>query len=279
MKVNKIICPIAVLAIATFASISNAQKTTTPAVDPVVSVVDAVAPELIVQEGASQIVGQTDGMVTSQEIVPAQPSFETISQPAFETTSEVVGSGSYLPSPAIQSCDCQQSSCTQCRPQRRACSCKRRGCKGDCKAPKFQSCEGDFCKLSIKKGKEKKTCFTTEQETICIPAVRLPWQDCCPPSKSRTRLVTRLKTEKQEVESCSYKWKVVETNDCGPEAPADKMPAEAKHTQQTVEGTVEAEPVAEPPAKPEVPKEVFEENVVPPAPKVTGAFLKAFRQR
>ena len=138
----------------------------------------------------------------------------------------------------------------------------------------FQSCEGDFCKLSIKKGKEKKTCFKTDQETICIPAVRLPWQDCCPPSKSRTRLVTRLKTHKEEVESSSYKWEVEETNDCG-----CQTPTEAQHPQQTIEGAVEAEPVAEPPAKPEVPKETFEEKVVPPVPKVKGAFLKAFRQR
>ena len=57
------------------------------------------------------------------------------------------------------------------------------------------------------------------------------------------------------------------------------MSAKAEQTQQTIEGSVEAEPVAEPPAKPKVSKEAFEENVVPPAPKVTGAFLKAFRQR
>ena len=143
----------------------------------------------------------------------------------------------------------------------------------------FQSCEGDFCKLSIKKGKEKKTCFKTEQETICIPAVRLPWQACCPPSKSRTRLVTRLKTHKEEVESCSYKWEVEETNDCGCGTPADAMPTKAKQTEQTIEGSVEAGPKAESPAKPEVSQEAFEEGVVPPAPKVKGAFLKAFRQR
>ena len=268
MKVNKIICLIAVLAIATFTSISNAQTKILPAI---------VTPEMAVQN----IIGQSGGsMVVSEQGIPAQP--------AFETTSEIVGSG-YAVSPAVQSCDCNQGSCSKCRTvrERPACGCRRRGCQGGCGvAPvatqKFQSCEGDFCKLSIKKGKEKKKCFKTEQETICIPAVRLPWQDCCPPSKSRTRLVTRLKTDKQEVDSCSYKWKVEETNDCGCEAPTEAMPhkampAEAKPTEQTIEGSVE--PVAEPPAKPEVPKEVFEENVVPPAPKVKGAFLKAFRQR
>ena len=269
MKVNKIICSIAALAIAMFTSVSNAQTEITPAID-------AVAPEIIVQGGASHMIDQPAGsMVVGEQVLPAQP--------AFETTSEIVGSGYHSPAPVVQSCGCSQESCTQCRPQRRSCGCKRRGCQGDCGvAPMFQSCEGDFCKLTIKKGKEKKPCFTTEQETICIPAVRLPWQDCCPPSKSRTRLVTRLKTEKREVESCSYKWKVEETNDCGCEAPADAMPAEAKKTkptEQTVEGSVEAEPVAEPPVKPEVSKEAFEESVVPPAPKVKGAFLKAFRQR
>ena len=266
MKVNKIICSIAVLAIATFTSIGNAQTKIMP----------ALVQQQAAQEGVSYNLGHPDGsMVVNEQVVPAQP--------AFETTSEVVGSGYCLPAPVIQACDCNQQSCSKCRPQRRACGCKQRGCQGGCRVPAvtpgFQSCEGDFCKLSVKKGKEKKTCFKSEQETICIPAVRLPWQDCCPPSKSRTRLVTRLKTHKEEVESCSYKWEVEETNDCGCETPADAMPAKAEQPQQTIEGSVEAEPVAEPPAKPEVPKETFEENVVPPAPKVKGAFLKAFRQR
>ena len=110
-------------------------------------------------------------------------------------------------------------------------------------------------------------------------SVTIPWQACCPPSKSRTRLVTRLKKHKEGVESCSYKWEVEETNDCGCGAPTDAMPAKAEQTQQTVEGSVEAEPVAEPPAKPKVSKEAFEESAVPPAPKVKGAFLKNFRQR
>ena len=270
MKVNKIICSIAVLAIAMFTSIGNAQTKIMPAAD-------AVAPQQAAQKGVSYTFGQPSGnMVISEQGIPVQP--------AFETTSEVVGSGSCMPAPVIQACDCRQESCTKCRPRRRACRCKQAGCQGGCEVvpavtPGFQSCEGDFCKLSIKKGKEKKSCFKTEQETICIPAVRLPWQDCCPPSKSRTRLVTRLKTEKQEVESCSYKWEVEETNDCGCGAPTNAMSAKAEQTQQTIEGSVEAEPVAEPPAKPKVSKEAFEENVVPPAPKVTGAFLKAFRQR
>lgn len=148
----------------------------------------------------------------------------------------------------------------------------------------FKTCEGDFCKLSVKQGKETKSCFTTDQETICIPAVRLPWQDCCPPSKSKTRLVTRLKTKKNEVEACSYKWSVEETNHCGADAPAnvtseDVAPEAAEPAEQTSEGTVETNPVAEPAETPEAVKEAFEENVVPPAPKVKGAFLKAFRQR
>ena len=271
MKVNKIICSIAVLAIATFTSICNAQTEIAPAID--VHAFGGSTSKMGAQQGASHMIDQPAGsMVVGEQVLPAQP--------AFETTSEIVGSGYHSPAPVVQSCDCSQESCSQCRPKRRACGCKRRGCQGDCGvAPMFQSCEGDFCKLSIKKGKEKKTCFKTEQETICIPAVRLPWQDCCPPSRSRTRLVTRLKTHKEEVESCSYKWEVEETNDCGCGAPTNAMSAKAEQTQQTIEGSVVAEPVAEPLAKPKVSKEAFEESAVPPAPKVKGAFLKAFRQR
>lgn len=281
MKVNKLIGSIATVA---FAMISSASAQT--AIDPAVPVeVGSAIQEMAIQDAASYSISDTgnSNMVVSEEIMPAQP--------AFEYESEPVGSGYCMPAPVVQSCDCFQNSCTKCCPtrERRACGCKRAGCQGGCEVaaeptPMFQSCEGDLCKLSIKKGKETKTCFKSEQETICIPAVRLPWQDCCPPSKSRTRLVTRLKTEKKEVDSCSYKWSVEETNDCGCEAPADAAaedaaPAEAQPAEQTVEGTVEGDPAAEPAPTPEGVKETFEENVVPPAPKVKGAFLKAFRQR
>ena len=268
MKVNKLICSIAILAIAMINSVGNAQSQTKP-----ISLggnIGVAVPQPVVGEHQSS-------MVVSQQVMPARPQFEP--------TSEIVGS-SYMPAPIIQACDCHQTGCTTCRrtrPQRPACGCKRLGCRDGCEVAQpaptkmFQSCEGDFCKLSIKKGKEKKTCFTTEQETICIPAVRLPWQKCCPPSKSHTRIVTRLKTEKKEVESCSYKWTVDETNDCGCESSDLAEPTKAMEPEKMteVEGTVEPAPAS----KPEAAKEAFEENVVPPAPKVKGAFLRAFQKR
>lgn len=267
MKVNKLICSIAILAIAMINSVGNAQSQTRPT--SLGGNIGAAVPQ--------PVVGEHQGsMVVSQQIMPARPQFEPIS--------EIVDS-SYMPAPIIQACDCHQASCTTCQPrrQRPACGCQRLGCRGGCEVAQpaptgtFQSCEGDFCKLSIKKGKEKVTCFTTEQETVCIPAVRLPWQKSCPPSKSRTRIVTRLKTEKKEVESCSYKWTVDETNDCGCESSDQAEPTKAQEAEKMieVEGTVEPEPAV----KPEAAKEAFEENIVPPAPKVKGAFLRAFQKR
>ena len=260
MKVNNYICLVVTVAIATITSVSSAQSGSKTAI-----------PQAVAQDATGYVIGGTDSsMVVSETIMPAQP--------AFESNSEVIGSGCYMPAPMIQTCDCCQDSCTSCRPkrqrQRSSCRCKRLGCQGECEvavAPTsmFQSCEGDFCKLSIKKGKETKTCFKTEQVPVCIPAVRLPWQKCCPPSKSRTRLVTKLKTEKYECDSCTYKWDVEETDNCGnpiaeptKTADAPKEPAKAK----------------KPDAKSDV-EATIEENVVPPAPAAKGAFLRSLRKR
>ena len=221
MKINKNICLVVTVAIAMITSVSSAQSGSKVAV-----------PDAVAQDATNYIVGETDSsMVVSEVIMPAQPAFET--EPEI-ISYDVTGSGCYMPAPVIQPCDCCQESCVRCRPkrQRPACRCKRLGCQGDCqvaveRAPMFQECEGDFCKLSIKRGKEKKTCFKTEQVPVCIPAVRLPWQTCCPPSKSKTRLVTKLKTDKYECDSCTYKWSVEETNNCGVEPTTDAAPTAA----------------------------------------------------
>ena len=269
MKVNKYICPVVTVILAMLTSVCSAQsgsKATTA--------IPQDIPQAVPQDATSHITGRTEGsMVVGDTIVPAQP--------AYEVGPEITGSGYRMPAPMIQGCNCCEDSCTRCRPkrQRPACRCKRLGCQGECtvvapKQPMFQSCEGDFCKLNIKRGKEKKTCFKTEQVPVCIPAVRLPWQECCPPGKSRTRLVNKLKTEKYDVDSCSYKWSVEETNNCGSEpttktAPAQKAPAE---------GTSEPAKAKEPDAKSDI-KGVIEENVVPPAPEVKGAFLRSFMKK
>ncbi|MDB2687687.1 hypothetical protein N9Y42_10795 [Mariniblastus sp.] len=257
MKVNKYICLVATVAIAMITAVSSAQSGS------------KTIPQAVAQDATSYVIDGTDGgMVVGEMIMPAQP--------AFESGSEVIGSGCYSPAPVIQGCDCCESSCTRCRSkrQRPACRCKRLGCQGECAStPMFQSCEGDFCKLSVKHGKEKKTCFKTEQVPVCVPAVRLPWQTCCPPSKSRTRLVTKLKTEKYECDSCTYKWSVEETNNCGTAAPAEAAPSEPTKAEKP-----DAKSDAKPDAKSDV-KATIEENVVPPAPPAKGAFLRSLRRR
>ena len=273
MKVNNYICPIWATILAMITSVCSAQSGSKAAVPLAIP-----QPPVVVQNVTSYVSGDTGSRVVG-ETVPTQPAYEI--QPA------ATGSGYQMPAPSLQACDCYQESCTKCRPKRprRSCRCKRLGCQGECEvaAPTqmFQTCEGDFCKLSIKKGKEKKPCFTTEQVPVCIPAVRFPWQDCCPPSKSKTRLVTKLKTKKIEVDSCSYKWSVEETNNCGcgpaaGAAPADgtDKPAEAKKS----DAKSDSKPDEKPASKSDL-EGTIEENVVPPAPEVKGAFLRAFRKR
>ena len=268
MKVNNYICPVVAVILAMLTSVCSAQsgsKTT---------VVPKAVPQAVAPDAVNYVFGDTSGnMIVGETIVPAQP--------AYETGSDITGSGYHMPAPAIQGCDCNGSNCTDCRPKRRrlSCRCKRLGCQGECEvaAPKqmFQTCEGDFCKLSIKKGKETKKCFKTEQVPVCIPAVRLPWQKCCPPSKSRTRLVTKLKTEKYEVDSCSYKWSVEETDNCGCESSAAS--ASAKQS-PAAEKSSEPSKAKKSDAKSDV-EGTIEENVVPPAPAAKGAFMRVFKKR
>jgi hypothetical protein len=80
----------------------------------------------------------------------------------------------------------------------------------------------ECCQLEVKTGETKETCFQTEQKIVCIPRVRLPWQACCPPTKSRTRTVKVLKTHTFKCPSCEYKWSVVEPEIPEPEGDKSK---------------------------------------------------------
>ena len=280
MKVNNYICPILAVLLAMLTSVCSAQSGSKTAIPAAVPQAQDVA-----QDVTSYAVDTPESnMVVSEVIMPAQPAYEAGPE-VYDT--EITGSGCCMPAPMIQDCDCSSGSCQRCRPkrQRPACRCKRLGCQGECEvvvepASMFQSCEGDFCKLSIKKGKETKTCFTTEQVPVCIPAVRFPWQECCPPSKSKTRLVTKLKTVKSKVDSCSYKWSVEETNNCGSEPIAEAVSTTAAPAETAPVKDASSEPTKA--EKSDVKSDVeatIEENVVPPAPKVKGAFLRTFKRR
>lgn len=173
----------------------------------------------------------------------------------------------YQPAPAIQShrltdssmavmeyeaCDCQQPSCHRCRLRsRRSAGCD--SCGTDCGSVQCPRCEGDVCKLELDKSKVKKTCFKVEQVPVCIPPVRFPWQECCPPGTAKTRLVNKLKVHKYECPGCSYKWTLQE-----PEKESTE-PTEAKKDEPQQAPTKEGD--------------------VPAAPAIKGAFRNLFQSK
>lgn len=79
-------------------------------------------------------------------------------------------------------------------------------------------CRADgVCVLSSKDAKEEKTCYRVESKTICIPAIRLPWQKC-DTKCGRAITVQVLKKEKYECPTCEYEWTVVQPP-CDPSQP------------------------------------------------------------
>ena len=107
---------------------------------------------------------------------------------------------------------------------KRACS----SCNTACGCVQCPSCENEICKLELEKGKEKKTCFKVEQKSICIPPVRFPWQKCCPPGTSKTKLVNVLSKHSYECPSCSYKWTLQKPAELP--TPAEKKAAASQPT-------------------------------------------------
>lgn len=158
-------------------------------------------------------------------------------------------------------CDCQQPSCRKCRLRgrlaagRMAAGCN--SCGTDCGCVQCPKCEGDICKLELDKSKQTKTCFKTEQVPVCIPPVRMPWQDCCPPGTSKTRLVTKLKVHKYECPGCSYKWTL----------------------QKPEKATAAAQPEMAPNPTPRAAEPRQPEGEVPAAPTLKGAFRNWSRSR
>lgn len=69
-----------------------------------------------------------------------------------------------------------------------------------------QICD-EGCILEIKEEKEKKTCFKTEEKTICIPPVQLPFKRFCPPLIAKSKTIKVLKKETYESPITKYTWK------------------------------------------------------------------------
>jgi len=99
------------------------------------------------------------------------------------------GCSSCAPAPAASSsCGCNTPNYNRAPAPRKGCSI----CKRSRECTQCPSCQGDICKLELDKSKITKTRFKTEQESVCIPPVRLPWQKGCPPGKSKTRVQMEL---------------------------------------------------------------------------------------
>ena len=91
----------------------------------------------------------------------------------------------------------------------------------------------------------------------------------CPPGKSKTRLVTRLKTEKYKAPNCGYKWELDEP-EAAEETEGVPTPAQQPYIYESTpvydsylpEGTEQIVP-AEPATTPEV---SIPEPITPPKP-------------
>lgn len=80
-------------------------------------------------------------------------------------------------------------------------------CNSGCREGRCpQSCKS--CTAHLVPGKEKKTCFLTECQEICIPKFRWPWQCGCKPECGRVKTVRVLKVKEYECNKCKWEWKI-----------------------------------------------------------------------
>ena len=93
--------------------------------------------------------------------------------------------------------------------------CDRGGCK-----PSGCGCQVKWvCCPKWEKETIEKECFDIECEHICVPKVKLPWQDCCTPRCARIICVRKLKKHSYECgQKCVLTWeaKCVCTRRCKP---------------------------------------------------------------
>jgi hypothetical protein len=81
------------------------------------------------------------------------------------------------------------------------------GLCGGCKPAGCGSSVRWVCCPKWEKETIEKSGFEVECEHICVPRVRLPWQDCCTPRCARVIAVNRLKKVTQECgERCVLTW-------------------------------------------------------------------------
>ena len=67
-----------------------------------------------------------------------------------------------------------------------------------------------WCELHVEPGTEERSCYQVDYKTICIPAIRFPWQKCGPVRCGRAKTIKVLKKHKYKCPTCHHEWKVVE---------------------------------------------------------------------
>lgn len=120
-------------------------------------------------------------------------------------------------------CDCQACS-SACQTEEIICGCGQcqAGCFDKCPRPRrrlLDRCDcpecgnqfevpQEYCDFKVTDSTEERTCFKTEQKTVCIPPVTFPWQKCGPVRCAKTRSVKVLTTHKFKCPVCKYSWEV-----------------------------------------------------------------------
>ena len=217
------------------------------------------------------------GSVLSSQFI--SPSFSGIAAAAVGDC----GCGCATETAPCQSCVEHSTSgcetCVEAAPctKKRGCGCQR--CKRPRKKISCPSCavECDTCTLKLDHYEEEKKCFKTEQKIVCIPPVRFPWEECCPPGRTnKTRTVNVLKVHKYKCKACGYKWKLDELPEpespseadkektpAKPEKPSDSpaKPSDSPESIDPVVAPVESQNLLTPPA--DAPQPAFETPTIP----------------
>ena len=109
--------------------------------------------------------------------------------------------------PTVTECGCDNANC----------GLKKIGLRNSSRGA-CSDCDCEVCLLETKAIKEKKTCFKVEEKVICVPAVRMPWHKCNPPTTSKTKTFKVLKKESYKSPACSYKWSIAKAGESEPTA-------------------------------------------------------------
>jgi len=70
-------------------------------------------------------------------------------------------------------------------------------------------CDEGFCRVNIERQEEDVPVFRVEQETICIPPLRFPWERGPIRKCGKVRQVNKLVIESRSVPACLYEWKAI----------------------------------------------------------------------